>query len=284
MERLLEGMSSELDDVERNPYMNREDKERNRNRVMNAILNQKHNELMRIMNKVANKFIKWSLAKDKFISEIVNFSSCVIAKANTGEITLDHALILLDKELDNLRKQDEALTMKNYRQAIIVKPVTDKKMIGHNGKQIIDVNLIIAGVGFVSGGLQFVAGVGMVSTGISAPFGGLLIAHGVNNIIENGYFLLYREDYIGPLKFLYEEAGSFLGINAKDADVIYSFVDLSLSMNVLFGLRLEEDAARLYRYINADLLWGMKEMGLKLMTRNEMYLEFIGDANTIINI
>lgn len=73
-----------------------------------------------------------------------------------------------------------------------------------------------------------------------------------------------------------------LGISAKDADVIYTVVDLSLSINGLLGLRLEEDAVRLYRYIDTDLLWGMKEMGIKLMTRNELLLEYYGDVNTII--
>nr|WP_082073642.1 DUF4225 domain-containing protein [Chania multitudinisentens] len=46
-----------------------------------------------------------------------------------------------------------------------------------------------------SNGLQFATEVRVASRGMSAPFGGLLIAHGINNIVKNGYFLLYRESY-----------------------------------------------------------------------------------------
>ncbi|WP_431224509.1 DUF4225 domain-containing protein [Serratia sp. L9] len=95
----------------------------------------------------------------------------------------------------------------------------------------------------------------------------MLIAHGINNIVENGYFLLYRESYTGPLKFIYEGVGALFGIEKKDADVIYAFVDLSISINGLLGLRLDEDAVRLYRYIDTDLLWGLKEMGIKMMSK-----------------
>lgn len=281
MDRLMQEMYDELEDIQRDPYINREDRERGEKKVIGVIISYKQNELMQVMNSVAGKYMKWSLAKDKFISEVVSYSNDITSKVNTGEITQDQAMSSLDQEIANLRKQDEALTRKQYRQAVIVKPVVQKVSKGKSGRDIIDVNLIIAGVGFVSGGLQFVTGVGVASSGASAPFGGLLIAHGINNIVENGYFLLYRESYTGPLKFIYEEVGGLLGISAKDADAIYTFVDFSVSINGLLGLRLEEDAIRLYRYIDTDLLWGLKEMGYKMMSKNELYLEFIGDMNSV---
>lgn len=280
MERLINEMINELDAMDRNPYMNREDKERERNRVINAIINSKQNQLIQVMNSIASKYMKWSLAKDKFISEVISYSNDITSKTNTGELTLDVAVRLLDQELANLRKQDEILTRKQYRQAIVVKPVVKKVSKGRNGKEVVDVDVIIAGVGFVSGSLQFVAGVGIAGSGASAPLGGLLIAHGINNVIENGYFLLYRGNYTGPLKFVYEEVGALFDIEKRDADVIYTFVDLSISMNSLLGMRLEEDAVRLYRYVNTDLLWGLKEMGIKLMSKGEFYFEVFGDLNT----
>lgn len=281
MDRLMQEMYDELEDIQRDPYINREDRERGEKKVIGVIISYKQNELMQVMNSVAGKYMKWSLAKDKFISEVVSYSNDITSKVNTGEITQDQAMRSLDQEIANLRKQDEVLTRKQYRQAVIVKPVVQKVSKGKSGRDIIDVNLIIAGVGFVSGGLQFVTGVSIASSGASAPFGGLLIAHGINNIVENGYFLLYRESYTGPLKFIYEEVGGLLGISAKDADAIYTFVDFSVSINGLLGLRLEEDAIRLYRYIDTDLLWGLKEMGYKMMSKNELYLEFIGDMNSV---
>lgn len=283
MDRLMQEMYDELEDIQRDPYINREDRERGEQKVIGVIISYKQNELMQVMNSVASKYMKWSLAKDKFISEVVTYSNDITSKVNTGEITQDQAMRSLDQEIANLRKQDETLTRKQYRQAIVVKPVVNKVSKGKNGKDVVDVDLIIAGVGFVSGGLQFVTGVGVASSGASAPFGGLLIAHGINNIVENGYFLLYRESYTGPLRFIYEGVGALVGIDKKDADVIYTVVDLSLSINSLLGVRLEEDAVRLYRYVNTDLLWGLKEMGVKLMSKGEFYFEIFGDLNTMVS-
>ncbi|WP_447883401.1 DUF4225 domain-containing protein [Serratia fonticola] len=283
MDRLMQEMYDELEDIQRDPYINREDRERGEQKVIGVIISYKQNELMQVMNSVASKYMKWSLAKDKFISEVVSYSNDITSKVNTGEITQDQAMRSLDQEIANLRKQDEALIRKQYRQAVVVKPIVKKVSKGKNGKDVVDVDLIIAGVGFVSGSLQFVTGVGVASSGASAPFGGLLIAHGINNIVENGYFLLYRESYTGPLKFIYEGVGALVGIDKKDADVIYTVVDLSLSINSLLGVRLEEDAVRLYRYVNTDLLWGLKETGIKLMSKGEFYFEVFGDLNTIVS-
>ncbi|MDQ9126283.1 DUF4225 domain-containing protein [Serratia fonticola] len=279
----MQEMYDELEDIQRDPYINREDRERGEQKVIGVIISYKQNELMQVMNSVASKYMKWSLAKDKFISEVVSYSNDITSKVNTGEVTQDQAMRSLDQEIANLRKQDETLTRKQYRQAVVVKPIVKKVSKGKNGKDVVDVDLIIAGVGFVSGSLQFVTGVGVASSGASAPFGGLLIAHGINNIVENGYFLLYRESYTGPLKFIYEGVGALVGIDKKDADVIYTVVDLSLSINSLLGVRLEEDAVRLYRYVNTDLLWGLKETGIKLMSKGEFYFEVFGDLNTIVS-
>lgn len=280
MEGFINHMIDELDDMERNPYLDREEKERARIRVLNAIINHKQNELMKIMNSVANKFIKWSLAKDKFISEVVSYSSTIRSKINTGEITQDEAVRLLDKELADLRKQDESMTRQNVKQAIIVKAAVEQKAKNINGRVDENIKLTIASIGFVTAGLQFVAGVGMVSTGLGITPGALMIAHGINNLVENGYYILYRKDYIGPVRFVYEGIGEQIGLSKRDSDVIYAAVDIALSVNGLLSYRLAEDATRLYRYVNADLLWGLKEMGINNMNTGEIIVEIGGDINT----
>lgn len=125
------------------------------------------------------------------------------------------------------------------------------------------------------------AGAGIAGTGAGIIPGTLLMAHGFNNVIENGYYLLYRESYTGPVRFVYRQIGSQLGLPNNNSDIIYTFVDIGLSINGLLGYRLTEDAQRLYRFINADLLWGMKNMGMKLMSKNDIYLEVILDTNTL---
>lgn len=89
------------------------------------------------MNSVASKYMKWSLAKDKFISEVVSYSNDITSKVNTGEITQDQAMRSLDQEIANLRKQDETLTRKQYRQAVVVKPVVNKVSKGKTARMLL---------------------------------------------------------------------------------------------------------------------------------------------------
>ncbi|PWD66569.1 DUF4225 domain-containing protein [Pectobacterium parmentieri] len=241
------------------------------------------NELDQVKNSVANKYIKWSLAKDRFISEVTAYSLDITSKMNTGELTPHEAIYSLKQEIATLKRQDQMLAMKQMKQVIIAKPaVTEENRNSGTNDTTQHINLVIAGLGFVSGGLQLVAGAGIAGTGAGIIPGTLLMAHGFNNVIENGYYLLYRESYTGPVRFVYRQIGSQLGLSNKNSDVIYTFVDIGLSINGLFGYRLTEDAQRLYRFINADLLWGMKQMGMKLMSKSEFFLELTFDANTLV--
>ncbi|OKP26695.1 DUF4225 domain-containing protein [Serratia fonticola] len=281
MDRLMQEMYDELEDIQRDPYINREDRERGEKKVIGVIISYKQNELMQVMNSVAGKYMKWSLAKDKFISEVVSYSNDITSKVNTGEITQDQAMRSLDQEIANLRKQDEAMTRKNVQQVILVKASIDDKRKNINDRVEGNIKLTIAGIGFVTSGLQVVVGVGMVGSVVGTMSGALLIAHGVNGVVENGYYLLYRKDYTGPVKFVYEGIGEQLGLSKRDSDVAYTVVDIALSVNGMLGYKLAEDAARLYRYINADLLWGLKEMGINSMSSMDIIVEVLGDINTI---
>ncbi|WP_323835415.1 DUF4225 domain-containing protein [Photorhabdus africana] len=64
-------------------------------------------------------------------------------------------------------------------------------------------NLILKQIGFVGGGTQILAGytVCKASLGLAcASFGAPLMAHGYNNVVENGYYLLYRENINGGVR------------------------------------------------------------------------------------
>ncbi|MCW7550952.1 DUF4225 domain-containing protein, partial [Photorhabdus sp. APURE] len=121
-----------------------------------------------------------------------------------------------------------------------------------------------------------------VDSGVGAALGAPLMAHGFNNIVESGYYILYRQSYTGPVKFIYEGVGEkAFGMNKRDADVVYTSVDVGMSINGLLGYKLEPDSQRLYRYINADLLDGLKRQGIETMNYKEVALEIIGDVNTV---
>lgn len=258
------------------------DKDIFENRVLRITLFDKQSELMHVMNSVANKYIKWSMAKDHFIQEIINYSSQIEQYAFSDAESLQQAIDSLDCEIASLKKQDEELAKNQMRQFVVVRPVNVVHSRGSIGRDVINVDLFIAGVGFVSGGLQVVAGVGMMSSGAGMVPGLLLTAHGVNNLIENGYYLLYQQSFTGPLRFIYEGVGDLFGLDTKVSDTIYAFVDVGLSLNGMLGYKLAEDAQRLYRYINADLLWGMKKMGIDLIGPGEILIEILGDTNTLV--
>jgi len=238
----------------------------------------KQNELIQVMNEVARKFIQWSMAKDHFVSEIIAYSSEINAKINNGEMAVTEAIVVINTEISSLKKQGDELSRNDRKQVIIVKPILDDSKQRRKQENI---DLVVAGIGFVAGGLQIASGAALIGSGVGIIPGTLLVAHGVNNIIENGYYLVYRESITGPVRFIYEGIGDSFGLSKRNSDVIYTLVDVGLSLNGLLTYRLAEDAARLYRYINADLLWGMKQIGIKLMSRNELVSEFAGDVNTI---
>ncbi|NRN28589.1 DUF4225 domain-containing protein [Photorhabdus heterorhabditis] len=266
---------------ERNPWARGYfDNSTNEERKLLKIQMDKQNELMVLMDRVANKYMKWSLAKDHFIHEVIAYSEDITAKINTGELSISEAIASLDEEMRSLEKQDAMLTQKSVKQAIVVK----KKAPGENTKSRKDeiVNLIIAWIGFVSGTIQFIGGFIAIDTGIGAVPGALLMAHGFNNIVESGNYILYRESYTGPVKFVYEGIGEkAFGMDKSNADVIYTSVDVGMSLNGLLGYKLEPDSQRLYRYINADLLVGLKRQGIETMNYKEIALEITGDLNTV---
>ncbi|OCQ51928.1 hypothetical protein Ppb6_03043 [Photorhabdus australis subsp. thailandensis] len=266
---------------ERNPWARGYfDNSTNEERKLLKIQMDKQNELMVLMDRVANKYMKWSLAKDHFIHEVISYSEDITAKINTGELSISEAIASLDEEMRSLEKQDAMLSQKRVRQAIVVK----KKTIDENVKNRNDktVNLIISWIGFVSGSMQFIGGFLLTDTGIGAAPGALLMAHGFNNIVESGNYILYRESYTGPVKFVYEGIGEkAFGMDKSNADVIYTSVDVGMSLNGLLGYKLEPDSQRLYRYINADLLVGLKRQGIETMNYKEIALEITGDLNTV---
>lgn len=258
------------------------DTELRENRELTRKLIDRQNTLIQLMNRVAGQYIKWSLAKDRFISEIINYSSAIDSRIFTSQLSLQDAIYSLEREIEALKRQQAAMMAKQVRQVVAVKPVVKETASRTGEPGIIHVGLTIAGIGFIGGGLQVAAGVGMMGSGIAMAPGALLTAHGINNMIENGHYLLYRESYTGPLRFIYKGAGDLFGVSARHADVIYAFVDLGLSVNSMLGYRLADDAQRLYRYINADLLWGLKRMGIRFMSKNDLVIEFIGSANTVV--
>lgn len=105
------------------------------------------------------------------------------------------------------------------------------------------------------------------------------MAHGSNNMYENGYYLLYREDVSGYTKDAYRYVVNTLGYSNDDADIVYNVADLGLSGYGLGRQVLKPDTWKLFRYIKTDYTRGWKLMG-----DAELGVELIGDANTVLGI
>lgn len=258
------------------------DKDLAQKRALNIALMDKQNDLIKMMNHTSQKYMQWSLSKDHFISEVIKFSGQINTDVYTGILSLQEAIDKIEQTMSILNKQDDELSNNQVRQVVVVRPMINGHSQDQNGKDSIHVDLCIAGVGFVAGGLQVVAGIGIMSSGAGLIPGMLLTAHGINNLIENGYYLLYRQSYVGPVRLIYEDVGELFGLDNKTSDIIYTLVDIGLSLNGLLGYKLTENTQNLYRYINEDLLWGMKKMGVTLMGPLDLAVEVIGDINTLV--
>ncbi len=116
--------------------------------------------------------------------------------------------------------------------------------------------LAFKGIGVTAGTLQFIAGAGVCygSGGLLCPlFGVPLMAHGANNVYENGRNLVERRsDTHGPLRKLYQSAAKLMGRGELEGNLAYGAVDVGTSFYGLGRLVLKPDAWRLFRYVRAD--------------------------------
>lgn len=141
------------------------DQELAQKRALNTELMDRQDELIVLMNSVSQKYIKWSLAKDNFISEVIRFLEQTTTDVNIGNLSLQEAIDKVEQGISILKKQDDELTKKHLIQVVAVRPVVNANSQDQNGKDSVNVDLFIAGVGFVSGGLQVAAGIGVMSSG-----------------------------------------------------------------------------------------------------------------------
>ncbi|WP_339456594.1 DUF4225 domain-containing protein [Pseudomonas sp. EA_65y_Pfl1_P120] len=146
------------------------------------------------------------------------------------------------------------------------------------------------GVGAIAGAFQIATGAGICygSAGTLCLFAGApMMAHGANNLYENGRNLLEnRSDTQGPVRKVYQEGAKLLGGGALEGNMAYGTVDLGLSAYGVGRMVLKPDAWRLYRYINTDYIKSYKTMGSSALifegvsdsvTGRSMYLKYKGN-------
>lgn len=139
--------------------------------------------------------------------------------------------------------------------------------------------IILKQVGFVGGGLQVFGGYGICNASLGlacASIGVPMIVHGKENMWENAYYLVLRQNpSSAPLRESYRYIASLLGGNARHADIAYSAVDLTLSAGAAFKYGLKPDAWKLFRYIQEDYI-----IGWKTMSAAGLSTELVADSAT----
>ncbi|GFM64866.1 hypothetical protein PSCICJ_09840 [Pseudomonas cichorii] len=139
------------------------------------------------------------------------------------------------------------------------------------------------GIGVIAGGFQVAGGAGVcyVSMGALCLFFGFpLMAHGTNNVYENGRNLVTgRSDTKGPLRSGYQALSKLAGGSEFEGNIAYGLVDLSLSAYGAGRLVLKPDAWRLFKYVRTDYIRAYKTTPSSIL-----YIERSSDAITSKNI
>ncbi|WP_319077956.1 DUF4225 domain-containing protein [Enterobacter cloacae] len=102
---------------------------------------------------------------------------------------------ILDEQIRHLREQDDLLTFNRAKMFIVVEK-----------NQATTTTIALKQIGFVAGGAQVYGGASLCvgSLGLAcAAYGAPMIVHGLNNVYENGYYLLFREEQSGTVREAY---------------------------------------------------------------------------------
>lgn len=230
-------------------------------------------DLKYLVRQISYHFIFNSDVRIEFINEVNDFMNIIKSEINQHCLSYKGGIALLEQERENLAKQKFSLDSNNARLFVIAEKMKEKNSF---------TTITLKRVGFVSGSVQIYAGgsICVGSLGLAcAGFGIPLIAHGANNMYENGYYLLYQEDVSGYTKNTYRSVASRLGYSNNNADIVYNVVDLGLSGFGLGRQVLKPDATKLFRYISTDYT-----RGWKLMSMPELMLEGATDYSTTSSI
>ncbi|WP_122429747.1 DUF4225 domain-containing protein [Pseudomonas viridiflava] len=129
-------------------------------------------------------------------------------------------------------------------------------------------------VGILAGTLQVTNGVavcyGSFGT-LCLVFGVPLMAHGANNIYENGRNLIEdRSDTQGPTRKAYHALSKLVGGTEFHGNMAYGTVDLGLSIYGVTRLVVKPEAWKLFDYVRADKIRAYKATSAKIVIIERM--------------
>lgn len=223
--------------------------------------------LMSQCNSLSLECIQDPMIQHQFQREYRHIGKCLKADYESGKISKDDVVQYVKKERRSLIEQAQALA---------------EYGLG-----------VIGGIAQASGGAVLCASVPLTTiagAAMCATVGVPMMAHGSNNTYEstaNIMDFLRGEQEInnsGWVRSTYRQASKSLGYSNREADLVYSSVDLGLSaygfINVLKKVPYANvpDATQfqLFRALASDY-----EKGWRTMSKPALLGEVVGNANTI---
>ncbi|WP_034948210.1 DUF4225 domain-containing protein [Erwinia oleae] len=241
-------------------------------RTTNSELKKSVQALETVSNALGFHYINGHEARRQFFDEINQLIAWVKHEVDIHCMSQQGAVKTLQEEIVSLRQQEFQMITRHVNHFAAV----EKK--SENGKA----NLVLKQVGFVGGGSQIFAGFGvcMASMGAAcAAFGSPLIAHGLNNFYENGYYLLFRKEVSGYTRESYRKVARVLGYSGEHAEYAYNAIDIALSSYSMLRKVPVKNSFRLFRTINSDFIQGWREMGVIPLT-----FEFASNTNSFYSV
>lgn len=240
--------------------------------VRNEDLQRAIKQLHEVSNATAYRYLPSGRSRSDFFNEINALINGITREVSSNCMSPGGAVKILNEETAYLRQQQFQL----MAGSIVQYAAVEKQQAGRLTK------LVLKQVGFVGGGIQVFGGFGICAASLGslcAAYGAPLAVHGINNVYENGYYLLYRKGLAGYTRQAYRAIARQLGYSDNQADMAYGIVDISLSGYGLTRSVLRADTFRLFRHINTDYIRGWKEMGAI-----PLRAEILGDVNTLTDI
>ena len=171
---------------------------------------------------LANRHIRSGVLKNQFVREIDRFEQCLVNDVERGKKTKEQALTEMKREQSSLMEQSSLIASK--------------------------------GIGVIAGAMQVAAGgaICIYSAASLCSIGALLVAHGANNMYENGkYFVDGEEDATGLVREAYQGAAEFAGYPKSYGNMAYYGVDLALSGYGVFAKTTTvKNAAETYQIVS----------------------------------
>lgn len=182
---------------------------------------------------VSARHIKDGVLRGQFNRDMAYYVRQVLSDVRNGRLRVDDGLLRIQTEHKHMQKSSQDI-----------------------GKQL---------AGFVSGGVVALTGAGICygSAGLACGFAGVpMIAHGTNNMYENGANLWEGgSDIVGPVRTLYQKVSVAVGGTESQGSMAYWLADLGLAGYGVLRPVVRPDAWKLFHRIPADHVPAYKLMG-----------------------